>query len=95
MDVGEYGMGMFFVLRCLELVYRWHYGFYKKINILLNNLSTSATDMGLETFIFQQDNDPKHTSRLTKRYSEEKNIKLLPWTPQSQDLNSIEPLWAF
>jgi transposase len=50
--------------------------------------------MGLDHFIFQQDNDPKHTSKLAKRFFEEKNIELLPWAPQSPDLNPIENLWS-
>ncbi|ORD99487.1 hypothetical protein A0H76_775 [Hepatospora eriocheir] len=34
---------------------------YKQI--LTQNLKQSALEMGLEEFIFIQDNDPKHTSR--------------------------------
>ncbi|ORD96963.1 TC1A [Hepatospora eriocheir] len=34
---------------------------YKQI--LIQNLRQSALEMGLEKFIFMQDNDPKHTSR--------------------------------
>lgn len=38
------------------------------VNILARNLTPSATQMGLGDFIFQQDNDPKHTSRLAEHY---------------------------
>jgi hypothetical protein len=32
--------------------------------------------MRLDDFIFQQDNDPKHVSKLAKKYFETKNINL-------------------
>jgi len=42
---------------------------------------------------FQQDNDPKHTSKSTKAYMEEKNINWWRTTASSPDLNPIENLW--
>jgi len=45
-------------------------------------------------WIFHQDNDPKQTSKSKKKWVTEHKMKLLPWPPQSPDLNPKENEWS-
>ena len=68
------------------------------VKILDDNLLGTLKDQKLKKtgkygIIFQQDNDPKHTSCVASNWFEEKRIKKLSWPPSSPDMNIIEHVW--
>jgi transposase len=48
-----------------------------------------------DNVVFQQDNDPKHTSKKATAWFEANNVELLDWPPYSPDLNPIENMWYY
>jgi len=65
------------------------------VAILEGDLLQSMKESGIpkDEVIFQQDNDPKHTSRRAQIWFEEQQIKLFHWPAQLPDHNPIEHTW--
>lgn len=61
------------------------------LDIIRRKVHTSARKLGLSSrFIFQQDGEPKHTTKFLSKWFKDNKFKVLDWSTQSPDLNTIE-----
>lgn len=67
----------------------------KDDQILQDNLKSSARRLGLwHSWVFQQDNNPKRTSKVVIEWLNQARIKVSEWPSQRPDLNPIENTWT-
>ncbi len=64
------------------------------VKILQEYLLAGAKKQFGSRWRYQQDNDPKHTSKIAKQFLEEEVPETIDWPSNSPDINPIENLWS-
>jgi tRNA A37 threonylcarbamoyladenosine biosynthesis protein TsaE len=65
------------------------------VDILKQHLKASVRKSKLgHQWVYQMDNDPKHTSKVVENGFKDNKVKVFEWPSQNPDLNPIKDLWA-
>ena len=66
------------------------------LDVVQKSLMSTVREKGYQPgrWLFQQDNDSKHTAHATRDWLHANKITTISWPPDSPDLNCIENAWA-
>ncbi|CAF3374009.1 unnamed protein product [Rotaria socialis] len=64
------------------------------VEILRKHLLNGARKQFGSRWRYQQDNDPKHTSKIAKQFLEKEVPEMIDWPSNSPDINPIENMWS-
>lgn len=63
------------------------------LNIVKDTLKPFGTKNMRKDWVYQTDDNPKHTAQVIKQYLEDNKINIMKWSAQSLGLNPIQMLW--
>jgi hypothetical protein len=65
----------------------------RMVDIYKKGLLDSADILFDDNWTLQEDNDPKHMSKIAQKWKKSKQIDRMLWSSNSPDLNPIENVW--
>jgi hypothetical protein len=64
------------------------------VQILPDHLIRDARKQFGRRYLLQQDNDPKHKSRVAQQFISNEVLEMIDWPSNSPDVNPVDNLWS-